>query len=88
MTRPAPPTPTTDCPSCGAWVCNDCGWRRVQANRYAVLPQNCGNCGRLSGYMERTRHSNRDRAEEHLAGHLEVTAAGITPMYLLEAPTP
>ncbi|OYC97973.1 hypothetical protein CI089_05485 [Microbacterium sp. Yaish 1] len=60
----------------------------MQANRYAVLPQNCGNCGRLSGYMERTRHSNRDRAEEHLAGHLEVTAAGITPMYLLEAPTP
>ena len=46
--------PIADCPLCGVWTCNACGWKRVNASRKAL--QGCGVCGGIDGVMKPIKH--------------------------------
>lgn len=43
-----------ECPVCGVWVCDDCGWKRMYANR--STPQDCRRNFTHVGHFEILSH--------------------------------
>lgn len=81
------PTSTTHpCRACGTWVCDDCGARRSQANRFSQHVQHCPNshCRSLNGRMEPSRH-RANRAADHESAYRSCIADGLVPRYPLDA---
>ncbi|MCU1419889.1 MAG: hypothetical protein JWR57_1058 [Mycetocola sp.] len=86
--QPGPKNETNPCAACGIWVCDDCGARRSQANRFSEQAQRCPSCRSLNGRMEPIRH-RVGRADDHESSYRSSIADGLVPRYpLAEDPAP
>ena len=47
---------TRPCPQCGVWTCDDCGWKRHNANLSQPGKQFCHRCKCTIGTMKPTQH--------------------------------
>jgi hypothetical protein len=65
MVRMLPITDRHACRMCAIWVCDECGWRRMNAAKTRPEKQFCAHCQSRDGFFVDVRHMHPRIQREH-----------------------